>query len=156
MRYLPLRRLVLPVFALAALLSATGAVAELGGSVGTVAAEQSRMRANLHRVEVGNYTRHELTLPNGGSVHEFASAGGQIFAVVWHGPGKPDLRSLLGPHFATFQAAAPVRGGRALRRPMAVNRPDLQIRTGGHMGYFWGVAYLPALLPAGFNVSDLQ
>ncbi len=152
------RKLVLAVVAFAASLPAT-AWAELGGSVSSVQVEQSRMRAGLRHVELGTYTRHELSLPNGGSVHEFSNSGGQVFAVVWHGPGKPDLRSLLGAHFATFQAEAAPGNGRGphfRRRPMQVNHSDLQIRTGGHMGYFWGVAYLPAQLPAGFNTTALQ
>jgi hypothetical protein len=116
------------------------------------------MRAQLHTVRLSNHTRHELSLPNGGSVHEFTNEQGQIFAITWYGPGKPDLRSLLGRYFATFQEASAgdaSRRGHFKRRPVAVNRSDLQIQTGGHMGYFWGVAYLPALAPAGFSISQL-
>ena len=134
-------------------------MARLGSSVNDVPTEQARMHASLHRVAIGTYTRHDMTLPNGGTVHQFANAGGQIFAITWSGPGKPDLRSLLGGYFATFQAATPVAGSRmahSQRRPAEVDSADLQIHTGGHMGYFWGTAYLPALVPSGFRDIDLQ
>ena len=106
------------------------------------------------------YARHDLTRGNGGLVHEFANPAGQVFAVTWSGPGKPDLRALLGRYFPDFQAAA-TRGGpggrgmRALRRPVQVDAADLQIQTAGHMGWFHGVAYIPSLAPAGFSTADL-
>lgn len=153
-----LRNTVLPLLLSAALVP-TAAMAELGGPSTAVQGDQSHMRAQLRTVQLGNHTRHELTLPNGGTVHEFTNGLGQIFAITWYGPGKPDLRSLLGPYFGAFQAASSPDGGRHShfrRRPVAVNRSDIQIQAGGHMGYFWGVAYLPALAPAGFSISDLQ
>ena len=138
------------------------ALAVLGGVRESVVADQTHMRASGQAVPRASHTRTDLTLPNGGQVHEFTNAGGQVFAVTWRGPGKPDLRSLLGPHFADLQSAslAPYPHGahrpRLSRRPAAVNRTDLKIQTGGHMGWFWGVAYLPALAPAGFALGDLQ
>ncbi len=84
---------------------------------------------------------------------------GQVFAVTWSGPGKPDLRALLGRYFDTFQAANVARGRglrSPLRRPPQVSQPDLQIQTSGHMGWFRGVAFIPSLAPTGFSVADLS
>ena len=133
--------------------------AELGGSINSVQADQVRMNAGLRRIALATHVRHELALPNGGAVHEYTNPQGQVFAIRWSGPGKPDLRSLLGRHFDTFQAAnvsQSSRFGRFSRRPLEVERADLQIRSGGHMGYFWGLAWLPALMPAGVRPGDLQ
>jgi len=131
--------------------------AALGARDITINTEQAQTRAQLHSFRLPSHMRYELTMPNGGAVHEFANASGQIFAVTWSGPGKPDLRTLLGPHFVRLQEASGVgRGGHVLRRPAQVNLADLQIQTGGHMGYFWGVAYLPALAPPGFSPSSLN
>jgi hypothetical protein len=140
-----------------ALILSGRAQAELGGPLSTVQVDGQRMGARMVSVEMGGYTRHTLTRANGGTVHELTNAGGQVFAVIWSGPGKPDLRSLLGPYFATFQAssAAPGRGMRSLRRPPQVNQPDIQIQTAGHMGWFRGVAFIPSLAPAGFSPGDL-
>jgi hypothetical protein len=155
---LPITLLSLPALPLSALVS-TSALAELGGSSAAVQSDQTHMRAQLRAVRLSNHTRHELSLPNGGSIHEFTNDQGQVFAITWSGPGKPDLRSLLGRYFATFQSASSSDGRRRshfMRRPVAVNRSDLQINAGGHMGYFWGVAYLPSLAPAGFSISELE
>ena len=83
-----------------------------------------------------------MTLANGGLVREFTRADGTVFAVTWRGPGRPDLRQLLGDHFQTLQADN-VRNGPRTRRPLSVNRSDFIVRTGGHSGAFWGVAFLP-------------
>jgi hypothetical protein len=132
--------------------------AELGGSASGIQAEGRRMVAQVSSQDMGTYTRHTLTRPNGGTVHELANADGQVFAITWSGPGKPDLRSLLGRYFGSFQAAnaAHGRGLRSpLRLPPQVNQPDLQIQTAGHMGWFRGVAFIPSLAPAGFSPASL-
>ena len=132
--------------------------AELGGAVSTVQADGQRMSARMVSQDMaGGYTRHILTRPNGGIVHELTNPGGQVFAVTWSGPGKPDLRALLGRYFATFQASnvATGRGLRTLRRPQQVNQPDIQIQTAGHIGWFRGVAFIPSLAPPGFSPGNL-
>lgn len=140
-----------------ALVSSGRAQAELGGPLSTVQADGARMGARMNSVEMGRLTRHTLTRANGGTVHELTNASGQVFAVTWSGPGKPDLRALLGRYFATFQAASAASGRamRYLRRPPQVNQPDIQIQTAGHMGWFRGVAFVPSLAPAGFSPGDL-
>jgi hypothetical protein len=132
--------------------------AELGGPLSTVQTDGARMSARMVSENMGGYTRHTLTRPNGGTVRELANASGQVFAVTWSGPGKPDLRALLGSYFALFQASnnATGRGLRSpLRRPPQVNRPDIQIQTAGHMGWFRGIAFIPGLAPAGFSAANL-
>ena len=131
--------------------------AELGGPLSSVQSDSRLMNARLTSAEMGGFTRHDLTRVNGGMVHEFTNAEGKVFAVTWSGPGKPDLRSLLGGHFATLQNAGGATGRtmHSLRRPPQVDQPDLQIQTGGHMGWFRGVAFIPSLAPTGFSVADL-
>ena len=146
------------ILILGAVLSVAGrAHAELGGPLSSVAADGGRMSVKTVSTPMGPYTRHDLTRANGGMVHELTNAQGQVFGVSWSGPGKPDLRTLLGPYFETFQAANTSAGGRlhTLRRPPQVNQTDLQIQTAGHMGWFHGVAFVPSLAPPGFSPSDL-
>ena len=78
-----------------------------------------------------------------------------MFAVTWRGPGRPDLRQLLGEHFQTLQDDN-VRRGPRTRRPLSVSRSDFIVRTGGHPGGFWGVAFLPQSPPAGFSTAELK
>ena len=147
------------VVAAVTLSAAVPAFAELGGSMNSVQADQAHLHASLRQVALSTHVRHELALPNGAAVHEFTNPQGQVFAIRWAGPGKPDLRSLLGSHFASLQAASASQSGRfghLTRRPLLVDSPDLKIESGGHMGYFWGLAWLPALMPPGVAPSDLQ
>lgn len=144
-------------FISAFLLAPVAGHAELGGTMSGVRSDSVRMGARITSTAMSNYTLHSLRRSNSGMVHEFTNARGQVFAVTWSGPGKPDLRTLLGPYFTNYQA-----GGRAialrahsLRRPPQVSQADLQIQTGGHMGWFHGVAFIPSLAPAGFATSDL-
>jgi hypothetical protein len=156
-------RTIVPVFRslqmalLAGLALSDPAHAELGGPLSTVQTDGARMSARMVSAEMGGYALHTLTRTNGGTVHELTNANGQVFAVTWFGPGKPDLRALLGRYFTTFQEAnsASRQGTRTLRAPPQVNQPDLKIQTQGHMGWFWGVAYIPSLAPAGFSPADL-
>lgn len=147
----------LPLCAAALLAGAGAARAELGGPVSSVAADSGSMHARIASVARGNYARHELTRANDGIVREYTNANGMVFAVTWSGPGKPDLRTLLGQYFTIFQANSAViaRTTHALRRSPQVNQPDLQIQTGGHMGWFHGVAFVPSLAPPGFALTDL-
>lgn len=156
--FLSLRRFHFALAASAGLFAATAAEAELGGPAASVSVDSVRMNTRITTMTVGSYTRHDLTRVNDGMVHEFANASGQVFAVTWSGPGKPDLRTLLGPYFATLQASNATNGAalHALRRPPQVAQVDLQIQTGGHMGWFHGVAFVPSLAPPDFSPADLM
>jgi hypothetical protein len=153
----PIHRAGVLGLAAGCLFLSTTASAKLGGAVSSVTADRGRMAVRMNSVAMGRYTRHDLTRANGGLVHEFTNADGKVFAVTWSGPGKPDLSTLLGPYFSTFQAnsIATARQMHALRRPPQVAQRDLQIQAGGHMGWFHGVAFVPSLAPAGFSVDDL-
>lgn len=132
------------------------AQAELGKGYASVMADSVQLRARVKTVPAANYTVHQMTLANGGEVRQFAASDGTVFAVAWNGPGRPDLRQLLGPRFDVVQTAnAPVRG-HFRRHALAVQNPDFVVQTGGHPGAFFGVAYLPQSLPAGLTGSEIR
>jgi len=130
--------------------------AALGHAYVSVEIDRAALGATVTSVSAGAYTIHTLALANHGVVKEFTRADGTVFAVAWQGPGRPDLRQLLGEHFDTVQADNAARVGRRTGRPLSVNRTDLVVTTGGHSGAFWGVALIPQLQPAGFSVSSLR
>jgi hypothetical protein len=131
------------------------AEANLGGGRDSIDADGRRLSARMSAANAPTHTVHVLTMANGEVIREFARPDGVVFAVAWRGPARPDLRQLLGPRFDTVQADNTLPHGRRTRRPLAVRRPDFAMSSGGHPGAFWGVAYLPALAPAGFPVRDL-
>jgi hypothetical protein len=131
------------------------AVAALGGPASSVETDQTRMKA-MREVKAGSaYSVHEITTPTGTVVREFvSSATGQVFAVTWQGPFMPDLKQVLGDHFATFvEGAGNTRIGRS---NALVTRPEVVIHSGGHMRAFAGKAYLPGQLPEGVHIEDIR
>ena len=132
------------------------ALASLGHGYDSIQTDRIRLTARMTSATTPTYVVHSLATPNGSVVREFVNPGGVVFAISWRGPGRPDLRQLLGEHFDTLQAETVVRAGRRLRAPLAVERSNFVVRTGGHPGGFWGVAYLPQELPTAFSAKDLQ
>ena len=137
------------------LLGATAAAAELGGRAESIDADRAHFDAGITSSNAPNHRIYTLTPTRGGIVHEYANAEGQVFAVSWHGPGRPDLRQLLGARFDSFQSGLAARTGRRMSRHVVVRRSDFVVRSAGHPGAFFGVAYLPGLMPQGLAVDDL-
>ncbi len=133
--------------------SAAGAV--LGGTASSVEADRVHLAARMSSAAAGTHTTHTLTDVNGGVVREYARDDGTVFAVSWRGPARPDLRQLLGSRFDTFRIASSGHRGRT-RRPIAMRQGDLVVRSAGHPGAFFGVAYLADIVPPGFSPADLQ
>jgi len=69
----------------------------------------------------------------------------------------PDLQTLLGNYFSQY--ANGVKAIHAIRRsrgPVAVDASDLVVHSGGHMGSFFGQAWLPSALPTGVTGADIK
>jgi hypothetical protein len=131
--------------------------ASLGGTVGTVRADQARMQASLKTTEKDLYAIHEMRAPNNVVVREFVSPTGLVFGVAWQGPSRPDLQQLLGGNFATFtQAAKAQKEHRAGRGPLLIQQAGLVVQMGGHARAFFGKAYIPQMLPAGVHAEEIQ
>jgi len=99
------------------------------------------------------YTHLQRQLESGTTVHEFVDGAGRVFAVAWKGPFLPDLRELLGAHFAVLQQQeAPGRSG---QHALSISRPEIVLVSTGKMRAFQGRAWLPRQLPAGFEPAQL-
>ena len=146
------------VLGLAGLLSAAAvaapAFAALGGDAASVSADAAKMKSQTRARAASGYTVNELTLDSGTVVREYVSADGKVFAVTWKGPVLPDLQQTLGTYFQEFKAAAatPHSGHHHLN----VDHPEFVMRSGGHMRAWSGKAYVPALLPPNFSLSEIQ
>lgn len=130
------------------------ATATLGGDEASIVADQTQMKATRRIVSSQKYTTHEIQMASGTLVREYVSAQGQVFAVTWKGPLKPDLQQILGDHFADYVAAASSKHTR--RGLVLVQQPGLVIQSGGHMRAFSGRAYIPQMFPSGVTVDEIQ
>lgn len=101
-----------------------------------------------------SYRVHEIQLPSGTVMREFVAPNGNVFAVAWQGPTRPDLRQALGQYFDVY-ASAP-RSKLSDRRHVQIQQGDLVLQSGGHMRALSGRAYLRSAIPSGVNVGDLH
>ena len=139
--------------ALAALWSYT-AFATLGEPESSLSAESQLAHGSTKETDHGSYRVHEILLPSGTVVREYAAADGHVFAVTWRGPFMPSLRQMLGRYFDEYAAAA--RAGHGDRRHQEVRQSDLVVQASGHMRAYGGRAYLPQALPGGVSPGDLE
>ena len=126
--------------------------ATLGGTVATITTNQQRLSAKRTVQPLTNGQRHDLTLASGTIVHEYLSAKGDVYAVTWRGPRKPDLTELLGGYFA--QLSTPAQGRRrGGHHHVQLNGQDFVVQSSGHNNFFSGRAWVPSLVPAGVDPS---
>lgn len=148
-------RILITSLAVTALGVSTLAHAALGDTVESVQADKATMRAKAQVSRgAGDYTVHEIQLPSGTVVREYASSDGKIFAIAWEGPSLPDIKQLLGKYFQRYASA--MEGRRPAQRHAVVRQQDLVVQSHGRMGAFSGHAYLPQALPQGVSPEALQ
>jgi hypothetical protein len=100
------------------------------------------------------YSVHDSRDADGITVREYVLPTNVVFAVSWQGPVRPDMNALLGSYFPNFVSAGEerLRGtGTLIQR-----NGNLQIESAGRPGNFFGVAYLPGLMPANLRANNLQ
>lgn len=126
------------------------------GTSGDVAAGPVAVR-RMSAVAVA-YTVNSTTLTSGTVVHEYVGQNGSVFAITWQGPRLPQLGMLFGKYFSVYvdslDKMRAARGGGI--GTAVVQRTDLVVQSGGHMGDFSGRAWLPAVLPHGVTTDDIQ
>jgi hypothetical protein len=150
------RGILIAGVALLTLAVAPPARAALGGDVSTIQADQVHMQGTRRMIPAESYTVHEIQAATG-TLREYISPQGIVFAVAWHGPWLPDMRQIMGSYFEQYsQAAESHHSARLGRRPVMVEQPGLVIQSGGHLRSFAGKAYIPDMLPAGVRAEDIQ
>lgn len=146
----------------AALLAAEAmapAKAALGDTVASVEADRVSLKGQLRARSAPGYSVQEITAANGTVVREFISPAGVVFAVSWSGPAMPNLQQTLGSYFTKYQTAVKAQrtsGARSGHNHLQIRTPSLIVHAGGHMRQYFGLAYVPALLPQNVSVSDLH
>jgi hypothetical protein len=137
----------------ALLVFALPAMAELGGSVSSIQADQEHMKGTRRVTTTAAYSVHEIQASTGTMVREFVSPSGTVFAVAWNGPSTPDLQQLLGTYFGQYTQAIQDKDKRTEQRTargrLSIRQEGLVVEAGGHMRSFSGRAYLPQMMPQG-------
>ncbi|MDB6086406.1 MAG: hypothetical protein JWN43_4287 [Gammaproteobacteria bacterium] len=128
--------------------------AALGEPELTAADDAQLLKGSIKSTERTHYRVHEIQLPSGTVLREFAEVGGRVFAVAWTGPALPNMRQALGSYFDGYVAAAKVSSGG--RHHFQMQQNGLVMQSSGHMRAFTGRAYLPAALPSGASVEEIH
>jgi len=131
-----------------------GAHAALGEPEAAVASDVQQLRATVKSTQRSTYRLHEIQLPSGSMLREFAGPSGTVFAIAWSGPSIPNLRQALGGYFDTYANAAktPHSGHTHLQ----ILKDGFVMQSGGHMRAFSGRAYLPQAIPAGTSTDEIR
>ena len=131
----------------------SGAVAKTVSPVARAASSSNAVRSSTS----ASFTVKQTTYSAGTVVREYVGADGNVFGIAWQGPFMPDLAALLGSYFPQYKSAVEAqRAQRSGRGPIAVDQSGLVVHSLGHMGAFFGQAYLPAALPSGVSADDIQ
>ena len=130
------------------------AYATLGEDATTVENDRIKLKAQVRTTAVAGYTVHEIQTPAGTSVREYIGLTGKVFAVAWDGPLLPDFEQTFGKYFPEYNANA--SAPRVGRRHLSIQADDFVVYSSGRMRAFYGVAYVPSLLPTNFSVDDIK
>jgi hypothetical protein len=128
--------------------------AALGEPELSVSADVQMLNATVKSIQRTAYRVHEIVLPSGTLLREFAAPGGEVFAVAWKGPALPDLRQALGRYFDAYTGAQ--RAKRGGRGQTEYSDSGLVVQSNGHMRAFSGRAYLSQEIPAGTSLDELR
>jgi hypothetical protein len=132
------------------------ASAALGGDEDSVHTDSTRTRGQLLSTAMVQYTRHDITTGPDSAIHEYVSRTGKVFAVTWQGPLPPDLSQLFGSYFDSYRTAVLAQSHAGGHHQVHIVQPDLVVQSLGRLRAFMGKAYVPSLVPAGIDVTELQ
>jgi hypothetical protein len=140
--------------ALAVALTPRLACAALGEPEASVDGDVQHFKASIKSTLRSSYRVHEIQLPSGTVLREYAAPGGNVFAIAWSGPAIPDLRQALGRYFDAYLTAA--RAKPRGRRHLQIDQSGFVMQSSGHMRAFSGRAYLPQALPPGTSMDEIR
>jgi len=105
---------------------------------------------------LGSYTINAVPAAGGGTIKEYVSTQGIVFAISWRTPMMPNLQRLLGASFPAFEQAAIASRSQGRRGPLNIERADLVLQSSGQLGDFRGRAFVPGLLPPDVASEAIQ
>ena len=141
---------------LALLLAHPGAAqGALGGSREEIARDQEALGGTRTTVTSGQgYEVHEMITADGTTVRQYVEPSGRVFAVTWSGRFRPNLKVLLGSHYAAYEAAA--RAPHTGHHVLSVSTGDLTLTLVQLPRGWSGRAHLTSLVPSWVDVEQLR
>jgi Protein of unknown function (DUF2844) len=130
--------------------------AALGESTRSVASDMKALSAA--RGNVTSYSGYTVQEINSASVtvREYLSPAGVVFGVAWNGLIRPDLTQLLGSYAAEYRETMRETRRPRGRRSLRIKTDNIVVEEWGHMRNLHGRAYVPALIPPGVSVDEIN
>ena len=130
--------------------------ATLGAGADSVARDRNALSAtNKASISHANYTVQEVA-SDAATVREYLDLSGVVFAVAWNGLVPPDLTILLGSYAAEYNSAKRQTPRKHGQKRSRVEGSRVIVETWGHMRNLQGRAYLPAQLPEGVSIDEIN
>jgi Protein of unknown function (DUF2844) len=104
-------------------------------------------------IATANVAGHTLRIRTRGNLKEFAAEDGKVFAATWS--GLADIQTLLGTHYAAFDAALRARP-RHDHHVVHVSTPELTYSLTAYGNLRSGTVVLNQSLPKGVDINALR
>jgi hypothetical protein len=132
------------------------ALATLGESTDSVKSDREALSSVRSTITVRNgYTVHEIE-SDSTTVREYVSPSGVVFGIAWNGLVHPDLTQLLGSYAGEYHEALQQTPRQPDRRRLRVKSDGIVVEKWGHMRNLQGRAYVPALIPPGVSIDEIE
>jgi hypothetical protein len=142
-------------FLLTFALTSQGALASLGDRENSIEGDQAALHGSRKMVSHSLYRIHEI-IDHQQIVREYVSTDGIVFAVTWRGSAQPDLPQLFGSYYKEYKKAELSSVRPVGRAPREIISQNIIAEKSGHMGDIRGIAYVPSLVPQGFDLRKFQ
>jgi hypothetical protein len=130
--------------------------ATLGEQADSVTVDQKILSADKPSTQSCKGYRVQEVKSDVVNIREYISPGGIVFAIAWNGMVHPDLMSLLGSFAGDYEAAQRRVQPEPGRRHLQVRANQVVVEKWGHMRDLRGRAYVPALIPIGVTIDEVD
>jgi len=131
-------------------------LATLGESADSVAADREALGASGVSTTVRNGYAVQEIRTDAVVLREYVSLTGVVFAIAWRGVIHPDLKHFLGIYLKEYESALRQTKRKPGRRQLRVISSGVVVEKWGHMRALQGRAYVPALIPPGVSVDEIE
>ena len=129
--------------------------AGLGEQQSSIARDQATIRgATVQVTQHAHYALHAVSSPTGAQLHEYVAHSGMVFATTWSGRSLPNLKNILGAHYARYQQVIAVP--HTNHHVLNITDGDFVVSMRKTQREFHIAAYVPTLMPQGTTVADLH
>ncbi|MDQ5922223.1 MAG: hypothetical protein QG673_2282 [Pseudomonadota bacterium] len=152
-----MKKRVRVLLAASAILAMPLANASLGGNYTTTMSDSATVvnsQSGSYRMSSSSLNSYDVASyaeSNGAKVKEYY-VNNQVFAVSWSGSQPVNIKKLLGTYFSEYSSSIPSQSS---LRMLVINNKNLVVQSYGGPGNYSGVAYVPSLLPSGFDINTL-